>query len=201
MPTQKTRRELSYEEKLEITFEHAKETNLHSAWKETQDPDRAWVILSAYQEKLSDLENLARNLALSADLRNAGFGVTFLNGVRTTPDGTPDDIRRIEHAILAHINPKGSDGNIRMLRILTPLASQYEQPGFLWKPKGKTAFSVLLASGEVSSENCEIFPEKIDEAYSYLKAITHPSIKIHFESAIYLKSWIARLAERHLRKD
>ena len=123
--------------------------------------DQNFAILTAYRGSYSANENIRRNKALAADIRNLGYGFIHLEGHFIENKGTPEE-RDVDEDSLFVI----SNGDTNFNNNIKKLAKKYEQESIVLKDKDKIyIFDFESGAFDIG----DYHPGKIGEYYSKLK--------------------------------
>ena len=105
------------------------ETKLSRVWKLFNDDQYSVALLTAFRGEHNYERNVQRNKALAGELRNAGFGITFVEGHWVENQGTEDEQNVIEDSILV----SGPKVQVDFVKIIHQLGNKYDQEAVLVK--------------------------------------------------------------------
>lgn len=163
------------------------ETSLTRVWQHVQGT-RPFAIITAFRGEYSREDNVKRNKALAADVRNLGYGFFFLDGYWIENQGTPDE-RKVSEDSLFVVGPEGSD--VQFLKNMVTLGKANNQDGVLIK--SKEGINVHDKSGDVLFALNNLEPGRAGEMYSKLRNNKQSNTFIFTEERDDI-GWVGRLA-------
>ena len=163
------------------------ETKLSRVWQLFTDDTRSVAVLTAFRGEYNREDNLRRNAALAADLRNAGFGLTFVEGHWVENQGTDLERTVVEDSILVS-GPKIQV--TEFARVIHQLGNAYDQEAVLVKDAKGTR---LIFNDGTEEKLGELRPGKLGQIYTKLRTNKQASTFV-FEGERESLSWIKRLA-------
>ena len=163
------------------------ETKLSRVWKLFSDTEYSVALLTAFRGEYNYDENVRRNNALAGELRNAGFGITFVEGHWVENQGTDNEQNVIEDSILVS-GPKVQVTDFA--KIIHTLGNKYDQEAVL--VKDAAGVRLVFKDGATQSLGA-IQPGKLGQLYTKLRSNKVASTFI-FESERDYPGWIQRLA-------
>jgi hypothetical protein len=105
------------------------EASLPKVWQHIADK-RAFAILTGFRSKYTYDENMRRNRYIVATLRNAGYGIFFIDGAWLENAGTTDEISIRESCIVTV-----GDGQ-KFKQLVIELGKRFEQDAVLISGEG-----------------------------------------------------------------
>jgi hypothetical protein len=140
------------------------EIKLSRVWQYWSNPERVAALLTAFRGNFDLEENLRRNRALAADVRNLGYGFVFVDGYWIENQGT-DLERKVKEDTLLITAP--ADKFEKFERQMIQLARQYNQEAVLIKSADGSS-RVQYVDGD-SIDLGSIRPDGMGEIYTQLK--------------------------------
>lgn len=141
-------------------------STLSRVWTMWEDPNRSFVIMTAFRGSNSLKQNIRDNLALAAKLRAAGFGYFWLEGFFIENEGLPNEQRVSEDSIFVSADAEEKE---HFKKTIMELLNEYEQESALYKPAGSKEVFLLKPTGELQSIGTDLKPNQIAKNYSKLK--------------------------------
>lgn len=172
-----------------IYLEELDESTLSRVHTMASDPNRAFVMISAFRNGLAPEVNVRRNIALAANINNLarqtrrGYGYFWLEGHSVENPGTPEEVHVVEDSLFVS-GPSTEDKvlpNEIMKNDMLKLAKEYQQSSIFFKPAGGTTGSLVFTDGTEGPKS-EFKPEKMGEYYSELRFGSHSGKKFRFEA-------------------
>ena len=169
------------------------EVSLSRAYNHFQNKEIPVAIITAFRTKQDPNEddaktkaaNIAANKKLASDIRSAGYGFTFIDGVWRYEDGTESS----EDSILV-IGDKDDNGKLKGL--LKKWITTYKQEAAILKDSGSG--DVTLVWGNGKTEKLGKFSTSVVQgAYTRLRGRGGRTFK--FEHAYLEKNWISKLID------
>lgn len=163
------------------------ETKLSRVWQLFTDDAYSVAILTAFRGEYRYEENVRRNNALAADLRAAGYGITFVEGHWVENQGTENAQDVVEDSILV------SGPKVQVTEFaanIHRLGNKYDQEAVIVKDMKGTR--LIFKDGSVESLG-ELRPGRLGALYTRLRTNKNASTFV-FESEREPISWIMRLA-------
>lgn len=105
------------------------ESSLSRVWQHFNNPDKSVALLTAFRGNNTYEENVARNRALAAKIRSAGYGFFYVDGFWIENEGT-DQEQKVKEDSLFVIAP-GKDA--KFADTIHELGNEYQQDAVLVK--------------------------------------------------------------------
>ena len=163
------------------------ESSLSRVWQAFSDPSRKAALLTAFRGEFDYETNVQRNKALSADLRNLGHGVVFVDGHWVENEGTPNERLVKEDSIFVNANSNHQHFSDDMHQ----LGNKYNQDAVLVKDKAGP--ELIFANGD-RMELGPIQPGKLATIYTQIRNNKKSNTFI-FEAERDVPGFIARMAQ------
>ena len=163
------------------------ETKLSRVWQLFTDDTRSVAVLTAFRGEFNREDNLKRNAALAADLRNAGFGITYVEGHWIENQGSDLERNVVEDSILV----SGPRVQVtEFAKIIHRLGNTYDQEAVLVKDSKGTR---LIFNDGSEEKLGDLRPGKLGQIYTKLRTNKQASTFV-FEGEREAISWIKKLA-------
>lgn len=158
------------------------------------DPKFAVGIISAFRGDAGrTLEmNVADNRALAADLRNAGFGYSWIDGAWIENEGTEQERHATEVSILVTSDAKNQD---KLFDMLVSNSAHYNQDAFIFQRAGEEEPVALYdkVGKEILSFD-KVRMDQLADNYSRLRSGGHAGRTFIFEKVRSPVGYFGRLA-------
>ena len=118
------------------------ESSLSRVWQHFNDPDKNVALLTAFRGNNTYEENVARNRALAAKIRGAGYGFFYVDGFWVENEGTPQE-QKVKEDSLFVIAPS-KDKNFADK--IHELGNEYQQDAVL--VKDSTGIKLIYGDGQ-----------------------------------------------------
>jgi len=158
------------------------------------DPKFAVGIISAFRGDAGrTLEmNIADNRTLAADLRNAGFGYSWIDGAWIENEETDQERHVTEVSILVTADAKNQD---KLFDMLVSGSTQYNQDAFVFQRAGKEEPVTLYdKSGNEILSFDKVRMDQLADNYSRLRSGGHAGRTFIFERLRSPVGYFGRLA-------
>lgn len=170
------------------------EVKLSRVYNIFTNPSFAVGIISAFrgdEDKTLEI-NIRNNKALATDLRNAGFGYSWIDGAWIENRGTEEERHASEVSILVTSDEKNQK---KLFDMLVAGAKQYNQDAFIFQSAGENAPVKLYdKNGEVLLQFNNIRMDDIADNYSRLRSGGHAGRSFVFEGVRDSVGYFGRLA-------
>lgn len=170
------------------------EVKLSRVYNIFTNPAFAVGIISAFRGDADrTLEmNVRDNRALAADLRNAGFGYSWIDGAWIENRGTDEERHASEVSILVTSDQRNQD---KLFRMLVDGAKRYNQDAFIFQKAGENEPVRLFdKNGTEIMKFSTIRMDQIADNYSRLRSGSHAGRSFVFESLRSPVGFFGRLA-------
>lgn len=152
--------------------------------------ERAMGIISAFRSEYSHDQNIARSQKMASELRQHGFGYSFIDGEWTENPGTPDETRVKEDSIFI-MGKDTDDGTLKDL--MGKLATEYDQEAFVYKPKESITAKLIFQNGD----EMDIGQMHINTIGDVISRLKNKPGSFTFEGMRFDSGWIDKLIEVH----
>lgn len=170
------------------------EVKLSRVYSIFTNPEFAVGIISAFRGDAGrTLEmNVRDNRALAADLRNAGFGYSWIDGAWIENRGTEQERHASEVSILVTSNAKQQE---KLFVMLVEGARQYNQDAFIFqRAKENAPVRLYDKNGDELLSFKNIRMDQIADNYSRLRSGNHTDRSFVFESVRSPVGYFGKLA-------
>lgn len=136
-------------------------------------------IITAFRDKSTYSQNVAKNVTLASTFKSSGYGYTFLDGgwsekktedddttIIYGPDGKPEMVD-VEETSVFVIGNKGDDGNL--LELMLKQANRFKQDSILFKPEGELDVYIIDADGSKFKIGNSFTKKKLEDGWSQLR--------------------------------
>lgn len=170
------------------------EVKLSRVYSIFTNPEFAVGIISAFRGDAGrTLEmNVRDNRALAADLRNAGFGYSWIDGAWIENRGTEQERHASEVSILVTSNAKQQE---KLFVMLVEGAKEYNQDAFIFqRAKENSPVRLYDKNGDELLSFKNIRMDQIADNYSRLRSGNHADRSFVFESVRSPVGYFGKLA-------
>lgn len=161
------------------------EASLPRVWQHFSS-DRPVALLTGFRGEYTKEENLRRNAALAADIRNLGLGFFYVDGYWIENQGTPEERKVSEDSIFVIGEPNTDE---KFLDAIVKFGKQYDQDGVLVKTQNTVA--IYDKNGEVLYPLNKLNPGKLGTMYTKPRNNKHTNTFVFTEERVD-RGWAGR---------
>lgn len=168
------------------------EVKLSRVYNIFTNPEFAVGIISAFRGDIPLEHNTRSNRALAADLRNAGFGYSWIDGAWIENRGTEEERHAAEVSILVTSDAKNQD---KLFKMLVEGSKRYNQDAFVFqRADANEPVKLFDKNGKELMSFNNIRMDQIADNYSRLRSGSHAGRSFVFETLRSPIGFFGRLA-------